>query len=471
MTVRISHILAAVVLLGASAAAVRAQDGMIGINFLRGNGDTSLGAADVAGFLPQANWNNAGTTADPQIGGLTQVLGPTAGSIVNAAGTAMPGVNVQWASATTWSSGNVGTPDNALMNGYIDNNGTYPTTFVRVTGIPYEHYAIVTYMGSDGNGRTGTVAVAGHGASSYSTNTAPFTGYDAVGFSNVALFEGLSESSALVMNHRGSNNGGLHGLQIVELPGAPPPTSATSAVLGAYYSFDNSANVMADSRGLNNGTLQGAATQGAGRFGAGSLQLDSDFDWGQVAAPTVDIKPTDTLAVSVWVSRTDGNASEVVSLGDHYGLRMNANGTVHFFQDVAVTGSGWAGLTTNVAVPTEVVPADGSWHHIVAQNTTDHLEVWIDGVFAHGAGAVLYETRPIDYAELGTDLFIGRHGNGGTTLDFGGRIDELRIFNGTLTDGEIQSLYANNAVPEPSTWMLAATALLFVAPRLRRRRG
>jgi hypothetical protein len=227
---------------------------------------------------------------------------------------------------------------------------------------------------------------------------------------------------------------------------------------------------MADSRGMNNGAIQGAATQGAGRFGAGSLALDSDADWGDVAAPTLDVKPTGPMAISVWVNRTDAEASEVVSLGDHYGLRINANGTVHFFQDVAVTGSAWAGLTTLSTISTEVIAADSQWHHIVAQKTSDHLEIWIDGVFAHGAGSVLYETRPVDYAELGTSLFVGRHGNGGTTLDFGGRIDELRIFNGNLTEAEIQNLMAANVVPEPSTWALAATALMLVLPRLRRRR-
>lgn len=469
MTVHSGRVLAALLLLVSGAASLSAQDGMIGINFRRSNGATLIAPGDAAGYIAQTNWNNAGTTADPQIGGLAQIVGPIAGAVVDSTGAAMPGVNVQWAAATTWSANNAGTPDGNLMSGYIDNNGTFPTTFVRVTGVPYEHYAVIAYMGSDGNGRTQTVTVAGQTPVAYSTNTAPFPGY--VENSNVALFEGLSGDSFLLMNHRGSNNGGLHGIQIVEVPGAPPPPPVQlPATLGAYYSFDSASNVMRDSRGLNDGALQGAATQGAGRFGTGSLALDSDADFGQIAAPTVDIKPTGPMAVSVWVSRTDAAASEVVSLGDHYGLRINANGTVHFFQDVNPSGNAWAGLTTHASVATEVIPADGSWHHIVAQKTSDHLEVWIDGVFAHGAGAVLYETRPIDYAQLGTALFVGRHGNGGTTLDFGGRIDELRIFNGSLTPTEIQNLYVSNVVPEPATWALAASTLLVLLPRVRRRR-
>lgn len=268
----------------------------------------------------------------------------------------------------------------------------------------------------------------------------------------------------MVLNHRGSNNGGLHGLQIIEVAG--PPVADPPPSLAAYYSFDNAANVMQDSQGLNNGNPIGNAAQGAGRFGAGSLALDSAGDWGQVDVPTAEIKPTANLAISVWVNRTDAAAGEVVSLGDHYGLRVNANGTLHFFED---NGGGWTGMTTG-AVAGEMIPSDGTWHHIVAQKSNNHFEVWVDGVMARTAGSVRYETAPIDYDGLGTALFVGKHGNGSSDLDFGGRIDELRIFNGLLNDAEIQSLYTQNAVPEPSTCVLAGMAIVLVAARRFRRR-
>jgi hypothetical protein len=257
----------------------------------------------------------------------------------------------------------------------------------------------------------------------------------------------------------------LHGLQIIEVAG--PPVARTPPTLAAYYSFDNAANVMQDSQGLNNGNLIGNAAQGAGRFGAGSLALDSAGDWGQVDVPTAEIKPTANLAISVWVNRTDAAAGEVVSLGDHYGLRVNANGTLHFFED---NGASWVGMTTgNVAG--ETIPGDGTWHHIVAQKSNNHFEVWVDGVMARTAGSVLYETTPIDYNGLGSAFFVGKHGNGSSDLDFGGRIDELRIFNGLLNDTEIQNLYTQNAVAEPSTCVLAGMALVLIAARRFRRRA
>jgi hypothetical protein len=470
MTASIGRVLAALALLATAAGALRAQDGMIGINFLRSNGATSIGAADMAGYFPQANWNNVSATSGNNMGTNALVTGPSAGSVVDHSGAVISGLNLIWASATTWSANNSGTPDNNLMSGYIDNNGTYPTTYVRISGIPYAHYAVVAYVGSDGNGRTGNVVIPGRAPLPYSTNTMPFTGF--VENSNVLIYEGLSESTLRLFNHRGSNNTGLHGLQIIEIPSAPPPPPvipSNPAVLKAYYSFDSASNVGQDSAGLNHAALQLDAAQGAGRFGTGSLQLDGIGDYAVVAAPTIDVKPTDLLSVSVWVSRTENAAGEVVSLGDHYGLRINANGTLHYFRDVNPSGNGWAGLTTSNAIP-----ADGSWHHIVAQKsqTTDYLELWLDGVllFEQTLGGLAYETRPIDYAQLGTELRFGLHGSS-TANDFGGRIDELRIFEGVLTPTEIQNLYTQNVVPEPSTWALAAMALLALAPRLRWRRG
>ncbi|RIK75640.1 MAG: hypothetical protein DCC68_20850 [Planctomycetota bacterium] len=475
MTARLSRVSAALILLVAGATALPAQDGMIGFNFLRSNGATSLGAGDVAGYIPQANWNNVSAVGSTALGTNVRITSPVAGAIVDATGTSLAGVNVQFASATTWSANNSGTPDNALMSGYIDNNGSQQTTYVRLTGIPYDHYAVIAYMGSDGNGRTGTIAVPGYPALNvnYTTNTQPFTGY--LEGSNVAILEGFTDSELLLFNHRGNNNTGLHAMQIVELTGPsslPPPVQKGPAVLGAYYSFDDPSSLMADSRNLNNGTVQGAATQGAGRFGAGSLQLANlgavNDQFGQVAAPTVDVKPTDTLAVSVWVSRGEAADHEVVSLGDHYGLRITAAGGIHFFEDVTAVGDAWSGSTTG-----NLIPSDGTWHHIVAQKalTGDYFEVWVDGqLYERGAGVLHYEPRPVDYTGLGSNLVVGKHGVG-ASLGFAGQIDELRIFSGVLTPDQIQSLYTNNVVPEPSTWALAATALGFIAMRVRRRRA
>ena len=89
---------------------------------------------------------------------------------------------------------------------------------------------------------------------------------------------------------------------------------------------------------------------------------------------------------------------------------------------------------------------------------------------AHGQYAA---KKPIFYvgAGLGANLFVGRHGNGSADLDFGGMIDELRIFEGNLSPQQIQNLYQYNAVPEPSTFAMAAAAGLALLALRRRTRA
>src|SRR5207244_2137492 len=42
---------------------------------------------------------------------------------------------------------------------------------------------------------------------------------------------------------------------------------------------------------------------------------------------------------------------------------------------------------------------------------------------------------------LGSNTVIGQHGNGGTTRDFTGKIDEVRVYNRALTNAEIVALH------------------------------
>jgi hypothetical protein len=165
------------------------------------------------------------------------------------------------------------------------------------------------------------------------------------------------------------------------------------------------------------------------------------------------------------------------SVGDPLGLRMNGNNSMHFFQDISTTASGaWLGLTTNNTLPPEILPNDGLWHHIVAQKTNTHLEIYIDGVRAlgsllTGSESIMPTQDLIDYAGLGTDLFFGRHGNGGTGNDLNGMIDEVHLFWGNLTQQEINNLRQfNTIVPEPSTLVLAALGGVLVLSVARRRR-
>src|SRR5579884_4397999 len=137
---------AAVVSCGLSAAA-DAQS--IGVNFVGGGGPnsgSSLMATDVAGLVPQANFNNA-TGAKGTLAGLVDNSGSNTGA------------SLAWTSPNTWSSGtDTTTPNGALLNGYLDSNGTAAGgAMVTVSNVPYKLYDLVVYLNSDAT--TGTPAV------------------------------------------------------------------------------------------------------------------------------------------------------------------------------------------------------------------------------------------------------------------------------------------------------------------------
>lgn len=81
------------------------------------------------------------------------------------------------------------------------------------------------------------------------------------------------------------------------------------------------------------------------------------------------------------------------------------------------------------------------WTHVALVKSGDQKQVWVDGqlALAQGGAAPL----PTDF----TDLFIGSNASGGESLR--GLIDEVAIFKGALTGGEIQDLMVSGvAAPD-----------------------
>ncbi|MEX0642617.1 MAG: LamG domain-containing protein [Pirellulales bacterium] len=462
--------------------AADAAAGNIGINFRRGTGQEELALFDSAGFVPQISWNN---TSGATSGNNANIASPSPGILVDEFNDPTP-VTISWTANTTWSAPNgTATGDAKLMSGYIDNINVRTPTRVDIANIPFAHYDVIAYVGSDqantpeANRRLGHVGIIGRGGSYYRTITNPFTAYSTnptPTASNVAAnyitFPGLSESSFTVMNTRLSNNVGLHGLQIIERFDAPtPPPAAPARDQVGYWSFNQSDARDDSTYQENDATLNGNATFGPGQFGV-ALVLDGTRDYAQVLAPTARLKPTDTIALSAWVKNEEANSQgEILSLGDHYGLRIQADGTVRFLVDYRPDGNGWLDPTTSVSIATEKVINDGLWHHIVGQKTDTSVEIYIDGVRAASAGASFPTIVPIDYNQLGQSLFFGAHGNGSTGFDFQGRVDEVRIFHGSLTQDMVTSLFRNNVIPEPSAGVLLLFGLIAAGVFRCRRRG
>lgn len=213
----------------------------IGINFVGSSGaDGTLASTDVAGVVPQANFNNeTGSSGGPV--SLVNSLG--AATTATLTYSANGSYSVQGGNATTNQPGN-----EALNAGFIYGNGT-----ATVSSVPYASYNVYVYQLNDAAGRQETTSLNGAtsyygqapnpGSTNYVDNNAS-TAYNYVRatsqtagtFTNPAdytLFTNVTGSSFTITTSA-PGNGYLNGIQIVQLP---EPAGVMLSGLGALGLF------------------------------------------------------------------------------------------------------------------------------------------------------------------------------------------------------------------------------------------
>jgi len=185
----------------------------------------------------------------------------------------------------------------------------------------------------------------------------------------------------------------------------------------------------------NNATSVTATWNSTGYLG-GAYEFDTESYIDVTDDSTLDI--TDAITISAWVKvAASGPISYnqyVVDKQNRYSLLIEDDENVSFY------GSNFGGLlTTNDSISLN------EWHHIVGTYDKDvdddNARVYIDGVLS----AVSTEA-----ASLGTDdnpVRIGCYSNAGGVCNpawgFNGTIDEVRIYNHSLSPEQIQALYNN----------------------------
>lgn len=196
--------------------------------------------------VEQRNWNRtsdllntvvdaSGTTAD--------IAMPVAGQLVDSSGSVIgdgsTGVSVTFTAGDgSWSAApDADTPYGRLFNSFIfGRTSTDPTASIQLDGIPYDSYDVYIYMGSESNGRTGTIGslAAGEtfsfssivnsgvpGTYTRSTDTA-----DGFPDANYVVFENQTGSSFDVTSTvvaPGGPTAGIFGIQVVDTSGASGP--------------------------------------------------------------------------------------------------------------------------------------------------------------------------------------------------------------------------------------------------------
>jgi hypothetical protein len=213
-------------------------------------------------------------------------------------------------------------------------------------------------------------------------------------------------------------------------------TTGTLQVLGdssclAAYQFEN------DETDLS-GNYNGVGTKiqyGAGRYGqAASFNGGSSY----VTIPS-STNPlgfiNNNFSYSLWVNATSGGEDDIIgnwdtgsSSNNHF--LMLFNGRLRMHLKGAGVGDSTGLLSTN------------RWYHIVC--TTD----WTNGEFKYYINGSLDSTKTISTTahsvSAANNLYIGTRSGG--SPNFGGRIDQVRIFNKVLSAAEVTTLYNENSL-------------------------
>ncbi len=214
------------------------------------------------------------------------------------------------------------------------------------------------------------------------------------------------------------------------VPLAARPVLGSEGLLMWLRMDEGSGGIATDASGRgHHGFLKGGPKWAEGHASGGGIRLET-ADSIRIRGTPV-LRPDRQVAVSLWVlpGVVDRGGSDVLSMGDSYAIRLLSNGNVSFFY---YDGSKWIVCTTR---GTNV--NDGRWHHIVGQKTAQGLEVHVDGALKGTIPAL----APIIYS-LGSNFYIGRHGDRKTDFYFSGSVDEVRVYSRSLSASEIRALRA-----------------------------
>ncbi|MCK4342404.1 MAG: LamG domain-containing protein [Phycisphaerae bacterium] len=209
--------------------------------------------------------------------------------------------------------------------------------------------------------------------------------------------------------------------------------------LVGYWSFDEGEGGTAyDYSGHgNHGTIQGASwTSG---ISASALYFDGDADYVD-CGNGASLQFPGSVTVSVWV-KTDAITESKQIVRKSVG---NPGTTFFWLRPDSVLFGFYYDELGHCEITTTATVHVGEWAHIAAifDDDGDMFSVYINGV---GEAKIEQHARP---AEMAHSLFVAKRDQPGHYNYFKGAIDEVRIYDRTLSEDEILDLYWS-VTPDP----------------------
>jgi hypothetical protein len=230
-------------------------------------------------------------------------------------------------------------------------------------------------------------------------------------------------------------------------------SDATGTYNGVNSSTDTSANTLAAG-------VVAAPVGGAAPFGGGCLYTGEDYNYVKLPS-TISLSATTGYTISLWVNNfRTGNNQDSIPIGDQ-------NNTQNFLAyDSAYNGLRvrMSNQSDNFAfTPTEDA---GAWHHLVVSvDPATGVTVYRDNVSKGTNGAkntMTINAIGFGYSNLGQST--------PAMMDWYGNIDEVWLFDQSVTAEQVSNLFTYNALvaPEPATLALLGVGSLLAMRRRRK---
>ncbi|MFO0797558.1 MAG: LamG-like jellyroll fold domain-containing protein [Gemmataceae bacterium] len=214
---------------------------------------------------------------------------------------------------------------------------------------------------------------------------------------------------------------------------------ASLAQLPSYYAAEGNAN---DSTAGRNGTFSAPAAYAPGVVGQAFSFNTAD----QVTVPANPAFDFTTGTVTAFFNApADGNNRGILSMRTAVDAG-NTRWSIHVNENANTVGI-WNGSSFQT-VPANIVP--GVWYHLAAVMTTTTTTFYLNGALLGSTG------NGINAAVTGKPFVIGTPNDPAYTHEnFGGQIDEVRVFGRALTPAEIASLaqVQSTFVVSNASWM------------------
>ena len=237
----------------------------------------------------------------------------------------------------------------------------------------------------------------------------------------------------------------FHVVAVVLLVYCQEHSARAEANLVAHWEFEeDSGTTIYDSAGHNNGTIYGNPIRETGRLGKG-LHLDGFDDYVEVP-DNICLRP-EHITISVWIKLDTFNQSVMVvgksnyadAYNEQYALNIRADATVSHRAGMNIKREsggqpsiGWYRVHSVTELETN------TWYLLTGTWDGTTLRIYVNGVLE--AENIDVPPGPIDDCPGGT-LKIGCWWNGHEER-LNGSIDDVRVYDGALSDTDIAELYA-----------------------------